>query len=179
MKKKILLTLVVLVVMLFIFISVAKKTPTTISVEHTFNAPIDKVWQIWTNEDSMKKWWSPKDYTAPVIKSDFRIGGSFLLSMKSPDDKMFWNTGKYLEIVEHTKIVSSLSFSDENGQVVPAATYGIPGEWPDEVLVTVDFSEVDGKAHVKVQEQGIPMIMSMFAKMGWQQQFDKFDELIK
>ncbi len=165
-------------VALGIFVFVARKTPSTIRVERTFNAPVEKVWQIWTDVESMKKWWSPKDYTAPVIKSDLQVSGKFLYSMQSPKGEMFWNTGQYVQVVPNKKIVLLMSFSDENGKVIRGKEIPVPGVWPDAIRVSVDFEDVGGKTRVLVEEVGIPTIMKVFAKMGWEQQFDKFETLL-
>jgi uncharacterized protein YndB with AHSA1/START domain len=179
MMKKILISVFIFAAALGLFIYVAQKKSVVVKVERTFNAPIEKVWTVWNDTESIKQWWSPKGYSAPVIKNDFRVDGSFLFSMQAPDGKMSWNTGKYIEIIEHQKIVSKMSFSDENGNMVPAAKYGLPGDWPDEVTVTVEFKDLGGKTQVHIEETGIPLIMSVFARMGWDQQFDKFENLLK
>lgn len=178
MFLKILVAIMALILVVTLFVLVARKSSSTVHVERTFPAPVEKVWALWNDPESMKKWWSPKDYTAPVIKNDFRVGGGFLLSMRSPKGEMFWNTGTYEEIVTHRKIVSTMSFSDEQGNVVPGAEVKIPGEWPDEITVTVEFRELDGATRVQVTEVGVPLIMKWFGKLGWQQQFDKFEILL-
>lgn len=144
-----------------------------------FNASPEMVWKFWNDPETMKSWWSPKDYTAPVIQNDLRVDGKFLLSMQAPDGKMHWNTGRYIEVTPYKKIVSLMSFSDETGKMVPASQAGLPGSWPDEIKVTVEFQEMGGKTQVVVKEEGIPTIMFFFAKMGWNQQFDKFEALLK
>lgn len=168
-----------LVIALTIFILIARRTSSLVTAERTFNAPVATVWKHWNDPESMKQWWSPKGFTAPVIKSDFRVGGTFLLSMKSPKDEMFWNVGSYKEIVLNKKIVSAMSFSDENGKALRGSEIPVPGVWPDEVTVIVEFTEDGGRTHVKVTEIGIPMIMKLFAKLGWEQQFDKFELLVR
>jgi len=170
--------LAALAVALVIFIYVARRVSSTVHVEHVFSAPVSKVWAVWVDPEAMKKWWSPKDFTAPVIHSHFRVGGKFLLSMKSPKGEMFWNTGTYTEIVPERKIVSQMSFSDEAGQVVAGKDVPVPGVWPDAITVSVEFHEEAGKTRVTVTEVGIPLIMKLFAKMGWQQQFVKFEALL-
>jgi uncharacterized protein YndB with AHSA1/START domain len=169
---------VVLILSVTVFVLIARRTSSTVHVERTMSAPVEKVWKLWNDPESMKQWWGPKDYSAPVIKSDFRVGGAFLLSMRSPKGEMFWNTGTYKEIVTNKKIVSSLSFSDENGKAVPGSDAPVPGEWPDAITITVAFSDADGKTTVAITEAGIPLIMKWFAGMGWQQQFDKFEALL-
>ena len=56
-----------------------------------------------------------------------------------------WNTGVYREIVEPERIACSDSFSDEKGNVVPAAYYGMSSDFPLEMLLTVTFEDHDGK----------------------------------
>lgn len=178
MKKSILAAIVLLIITVALFIWFAKSTSVAINVSRTFNAPPEKVWALWTDAEAMKNWWSPTHYTAPVIQNDVRVGGKFLFSMKSPEGQMSWNTGTYTEVIPQQKLVQKMSFSDENGNPVPASHYGLPGEWPDTVTVTAEFETINGKTYVKIRETGIPMIMSLFAKMGWEQQFDKFEKLV-
>jgi uncharacterized protein YndB with AHSA1/START domain len=184
MKKKTRRSFVILkilaasVIVLGIAIFVSLKVPSTVHVEHVLNAPVAKVWMLWNDPESMKKWWSPKGFTAPVIKNDFRVNGTYLLSMKAPNGEMYWNSGTYKEIIPSQKIVSTMSFSDENGKLVAGSDVKAPGTWPDEVIVTVEFKDLGGKTQVNITEVGIPLIMKLMAKMGWMQQFDKFDALL-
>lgn len=91
---------------------------------------------------------------------------------------MFWSTGIYKEIVLNTRIVSTLSFSDENGKAVPGSEVKLPGKWPDEITATVEFKEANGKTTVTITEAGIPLIMKFPWTLGWQQQLDKFETLL-
>jgi uncharacterized protein YndB with AHSA1/START domain len=170
--------LVAVVLALVLFIVVARKTTSVVNVERTLNAPVAKVWALWNDPEAIKNWWSPKGYTAPVVKNDLRVGGTYLLSMKSPSGEMHWNAGTYKEIIPQSRIVSAMTFSDENGKMVPGAEVKVPGSWPDEITLIVEFKEAGGKTLVTIQEIGIPLIMKVFAKMGWEQQFDKFEKLL-
>lgn len=167
-----------IVIALAVVILVARKIGSTVQVERTFNAPIVRVWQLWTDEESMKKWWGPTGYDAPVIKNDFRLGGRYLFSMRSPGGKTNWNSGVYKEIVPQQKIVSTMSFSDETGKAIPGAQVKLPGDWPDEIILTMTFTETRGKTTIAITEAGIPLIMKLPAGMGWRQQFDKLEALL-
>jgi len=151
---------------------------TTVCTERTFNASEADVWRVWTDPDSIQKWWGPKGYTALVVRNDVREGGSYLWAMKSKQGKMFWNTGTYREVVANKKIVSTMSFSDENGQTIPGSQVSVPGHWPNELTVIVEFSESAGKARVTVREVGIPLIVCPLSKIGWAQQFNKIQLLL-
>lgn len=176
--KKALKVLAVIVVVLTAFVMYANKASSTVQVERTFNAPVEKVWFIWNDIESIKKWWSPNGYSSPDAKVDLRVGGKFMFGMKSPNGDVTWNSGEYKEIIPHKKIVASFYFSDEEGKLIPGSQVKVPGSWPDEILLTVEFQDLNGKTLVKIEEVGIPLIMKILAKLGWEQQFDKFEKLL-
>jgi len=95
------------------------------AITRVFDAPRELVWKAWTDPEYVMQWWGPKGFSCPVCKIDFRVGGKFLIGMKSPDGQEFYNGGEYHEIVPHEKIVSSMYFADANGNKVEAAELGI------------------------------------------------------
>ncbi len=97
-------------------------------ITRVFDAPRELVWKAWTDPKYVMQWWGPKGFTAPVCKMDFRVGGKFLCCMRTPDGQEFWNAGEYHEIVPHEKIVSSMYFSDADGNKVEPEHYGIEHE---------------------------------------------------
>lgn len=158
-----------------------KKTKNkAVEITRTFSAPKEKVWKAWSDPKEFKKWWGPKDFTAPVIKIDFRKGGRFLGAMHGPKgtefDKDIWSTGVYKEIVPSRKIVVTDSFADEKGNIVPSTFYGMQG-FPREMLVTVKFKELDGdKTKMTLTHSGTDKISDQDRnnmKQGWNQSFDK------
>jgi uncharacterized protein YndB with AHSA1/START domain len=163
---------------LVVLVVVGLEVRTTGTYERTFNASSDKVWRVWTDEDSMKHWWGPNGYTAPSIRNDVRVGGTYLWAMRSPKGAMSWNTGVYQEVVPNTRMVSTSSFADETGQALPGSKAPVPGRWPDAITVTVDFSESNGKTKVTVTEAGMPLFVKLLAKIAWDQQFDKIQSLL-
>jgi len=166
------------VLALVVLVLVALEVRTTGSYERMFNASQDKVWRVWTDADSIKQWWGPRDYTAPFIRNDLRVGGTYLWAMKSPNGEMFWNTGVYKEVVANRRIVSTISFADETGKAVPGSKAPVPGRWPDAVAVIVEFSESSGKTKVTVKEVGLPLFVMILSRVAWDQQFDKIDGLL-
>jgi len=98
------------------------------TITRVFDAPRELVWKAWTDPQYVMQWWGPKGFSCPTCKIDFRVGGKFLISMKSPDGQEFYNGGEYHEIVPHEKIVSSMYFADADGNKVEAAELGIEHE---------------------------------------------------
>ena len=78
------------------------------------------------------------------------------------------------------RIVCTDSFADEKGNVVPASFYGMTGDFPMELEVTVTFKEQKGKTIMELQHLGIPEgEMLELTKAGWSESFDKLAESIK
>jgi uncharacterized protein YndB with AHSA1/START domain len=149
-------------------------------IKRAFKAKQSKVWKAWTEPADLKIWWGPKSFTTPSFETDLRVGGKYLYCMRSPDGKNFWGTGKYIELVPGSKLVYTDSFSDPQGNVVPAGQYGMSGPWPMELLVTVSFHERDDATELELVHQGMPEGMpSDMAKSGWNEAFDKLEEYLR
>lgn len=73
------------------------------------------------------------------------------------------------------KIVNTDSFSDSEGNIVPPSYYNMPGDWEPELLITVEFEEVNGKTNMKLQHEGLPAEMIDDCKKGWQSSLDKIE----
>jgi uncharacterized protein YndB with AHSA1/START domain len=97
-------------------------------VTRVIDAPRELVWRAWTDPRYVMQWWGPKGFTAPACKMDVRVGGKSLLCMKTPDGYEGWNAIEYHEIVLHEKIVSSMYFSDAEGNKIEPAELGIEHE---------------------------------------------------
>lgn len=82
----------------------------TLTLERTFSAPIELVWEAWTKPEHIANWWGPKGMELKVVEHDFREGGSWKFSMEMPDGNEFISDGVYKEIVESERIISSANF---------------------------------------------------------------------
>lgn len=155
----------------------AAKPP--IVIDRVLNLPVNKVWKAWADPEEFKKWWGPENYTCPSSEVDFRVGGKYLHCMRSSDGVEYWSTGVYKEIVPNKKQVFTDSFSDENGNVIPASSLNMPGEWPTELLITVTFEEDGEKTKLRIQHEGIPDEMRDDCIKGWNESLDKMERNIK
>ncbi|HWR72870.1 MAG TPA: SRPBCC domain-containing protein [Nitrospirota bacterium] len=154
-----------------------------LTIIREFNASRGQVWKAWTDPEAVKQWWGPKNFTTPVTKIDLRAGGSYLYCMRGagPDGVVrdYWGTGIYREIVPLEKIVCTDSFADEKGNVVPASYYGMEGDWPLELQITVTFQEHEGRTTMTLRHAGIPVgRMRELTEAGWNESFDKLIDLL-
>lgn len=153
------------------------KTAGSLVIEREFDAPVEAVWKAWTDPEHLMRWWGPNGFTSPACKIDLRVGGAWFNCMRSPEGREFWSTGVYREIVPLERIVTTDSFADENGNVVPATHYGMGEDVPLEMLITVTFEDAGGKTKMKLRHEGLPAgEMSEGASVGWNESFDKLAE---
>lgn len=71
------------------------------------------------------------------------------------------------------------SFADQEGNTVPASHYGMAGDWPLEMLITVMFEGQRGKTKLTLKHAGIPTAKDReMAGAGWNESFDKLAEYL-
>ena len=171
--------------------STQKKKTDDLVIERVFDAPVEQVWRAWTEPEHVKRWWGPKDFTAPEVHIDFQEGGKYLFCMRSemgPEQwkEGIWSTGTYLKIVPMEKIVSTDSFSDEEGNIVPGTHYGMDDGFPLELKVTVMFEELKdnspgsgaGKTKFTLRHEGFPKTEIDLARQGWNESLDKLADIL-
>ena len=150
-----------------------------IVIQRVFSLPITKVWQAFTQPEQFKKWWGPKDFTCPSSKMDARVGGKYLNCMRGPDGKEYWSTGVVKEFIPEKKLVITDSFSDENGNIISASELSMPGDWPRELLITINLEEADGATKLRLIHEGVPAEMREECIQGWNESLDKLEKNIR
>jgi uncharacterized protein YndB with AHSA1/START domain len=149
-------------------------------ITRMFNAPVEMVWNAWTDPEHLMRWWGPKNFSAPVCKLDFRVGGTYHFCMRSPEGQDFWTTGIFREIIFLKKIVYTDSFADADGNVVPASYYNMAEDFPLELLVTLTFEAVDGRTKLTLLHEGMPAgEMHEMTAGGWNEMLDKLAETLR
>ena len=85
-------------------------TKTAITVEMAVNAPVEKVWEFFTNPAHITQWYhASDDWHAPYAENDLREGGKFKTTMASKDGKMSFDfEGVYTRVAKHERIEYSI-----------------------------------------------------------------------
>ena len=141
-------------------------------IERSFDAPVDLIWQMWTDPAHFKAWYGPDGATIPVAKMDVRVGGTRLVCMEvqTPNGPMqMWFAGEYREVVENERLVYTEAISDENGNL--SSSRGIAGEHPVTTEVRVVLKDVGGRTSMVMTHIGIPSDSP--GASGWAMALDK------
>jgi uncharacterized protein YndB with AHSA1/START domain len=103
-------------------------------ITRVFDAPPDVIWKAWTEPEHFKRWWGPKDYTAPHCTIDLRVGGAYRL-VNRIEGQDFPFKGVYREVSPPSRVVRTQIFDVE--------------PWSnEEAVVTTVFDEIDGKTRL-------------------------------
>ncbi|WP_341225593.1 SRPBCC domain-containing protein [uncultured Arcticibacterium sp.] len=140
----------------------------TISINRTFNAPIELVWEAWTQAEHIAKWWSPKGIETKVIEHDFSVGGKWKYIMPMPNGQEFTAEGQYTEIVKLKKIISSANFRPMTEGVEIQSLFKENGDKTD-----FTFNVIHPTEEYKIQQE------KMGIMNGWGSVFNRLDELLK
>lgn len=85
-------------------------TNRTLTIKRVLNAPIQLVWDAWTQPEHIAHWWGPGGMKTRIVDHDFSVGGSWKFAMDTPDGKEFICEGIYKEIEAPHKIITSADF---------------------------------------------------------------------
>ena len=144
-----------------------------LQIERIFDAPVDYIWQLWTQPELFKSWYGPQGFSVPIAKMDIRVGGKRLFCMQSPDGNMkMWLAGEYIEIVPNKRLVYTEHMADEYGNLPPPSADGGNKDFLITSEITVLLEDLGGRTKMVMTHANVPG-KTEWAKSGWEQAFDK------
>lgn len=109
-------------------------------VKRSFDAPVNLVWQAYTDPALMRRWLTAMPgWTMPVCEMAVHVGGKYRWRWRSEDGQEFGFTGEMLEVALNSKIVHTQIFDPGN---LGESMGGEPS------IITVTFHETNGITHV-------------------------------
>jgi uncharacterized protein YndB with AHSA1/START domain len=149
-------------------------SPDPVVMERTFDAPVDLIWQMWTDPEHFKAWYGPDGANIPVANMDVRVGGTRLVGMEvqTPNGPVqMWFAGEYREVIENKRLVYTESISDESGNMATPSDAGVPEGHPTRTEVRVELEDLGGRTKMVLTHLGIPGDSPGAA--GWTMALDK------
>ena len=128
---------------------------TQITVSTLVEAPLETVWECWTNPDHIMEWnHASDDWHCPAATNDLTVGGTFSSTMSANDGSASFDfEGTYTDIVEYERIEYSLA-DDRHISV----TFE---EEDDKIRVTEVF-DAEGENPIEMQQAGWQAILDNF-----------------
>jgi uncharacterized protein YndB with AHSA1/START domain len=158
-----------------IFDFTVDKKNNTVNVKREFPASLEQVWEAWTNDEILDKWWAPKPWKAETKEFDFKEGGEWLYAMVGPKNEKHWSKAEFKKIRDKKLLSWADAFCDENGK--------INTDMPQSVWANT-FTEEGGVTTVDVSikhdnYKDIEEILKMGFKEGFAMGLDNLEELLE
>jgi uncharacterized protein YndB with AHSA1/START domain len=135
-------------------------------IERVFNAPVEKVFDAWTNEEVLRRWLHANPgWETPVAEVDLRVGGAIRIVMRDPVARSDHGArGEYRQIDRPHRLVFSWIFDRH----------------PDEhQLIELEFSEHDGITTVVMTNSAIATDQQRIDQRGgWQACYDNLERVL-
>jgi uncharacterized protein YndB with AHSA1/START domain len=155
-------------------------------MNRTFDAPIDVMFEMWTNPDHFSKWLAPTGFEMEFIHADITSGGKSFYCMSNAAGLKMYGRAEYREVRKPNRLVYSQQFCDENENVT---RHPMAPTWPETMLTTVEFTEEDSdRTRVTITWEVVgdatPEEMETFINgrsgmtIGWTGSFDKLEEYL-
>lgn len=156
-------------------------------INRTFDAPIQTVFNAWTDPKHVAHWLSPTGTTMKFFKADIKVGGSAFYMMSGEGGFHLYGKTKYLEIESPHRLVYTQQFCDENEKV---CRHPMAPTWPETMMTVVNFAE-EGPNQTRITITWEPTgdvsaaELAAFVKekggmtMGWTGSFDKLETYLE
>jgi uncharacterized protein YndB with AHSA1/START domain len=155
-------------------------TENAVVIERVLDAPVERVWAMWTEPEHFAAWYGPAGAAIPVAEMDVRVGGArrVCMEVQAPNGAMqMWFAGEYREVVAGTRLVYTEFMADEHGDALPPEATGMPPDHPTVTEVTVELEDLGGRTRMVMTHAGIPADSPGAA--GWEMAFAKLvDHLV-
>ncbi|MCI2418932.1 SRPBCC domain-containing protein [Saccharopolyspora sp. K220] len=146
----------------------------TLTFVAEFDAPVERIWQVWEDPRQLERWWGPPTWPATFEQHDFTVGGRSRYYMTGPDGEKApgWWQITAIDAPHHLEFDDG--FADENGE--PVTTM-------DPVHTTVTFEATGtGTRMVSVSAftttEQLEQLLAMGMEEGLRLAMGQIDELL-
>lgn len=146
----------------------------TLTITSEFDAPADRLWQIWSDPRQLEQWWGPPQYPATVTDHNLTPGARTAYFMTSPEGDKYHGWWKVEEVDPPTRLRFEDGFADSDGNPKP--------EMPTSIA-TVTLNETDGRTKMTIESrfssrEQMEQTLEMGAEEGMTEALGQVDALL-
>ena len=108
-------------------------------INRTFEAPIDLVFDMWTDPKHIARWLPPTGMTSKFFEGEIKTGGRTFYCMEGVNG-ILYGRAEYREVIRPSRIVYTQMFCDEKQAPV---RHPMAPTWPETMLTTVTLEPED------------------------------------
>jgi uncharacterized protein YndB with AHSA1/START domain len=146
----------------------------TITLVADFEAPIERVWDLWADPRKLERWWGPPTYPATFEKHDLSPGGEVTYFMTGPEGDTHRGWWRVTSVDPPTSLDFTDGFADEEGE---------PKEDMPITAVQIRLSDNHGSTRMEIlssfdSREQMQELVDMGAVEGLQQSVGQMDALL-
>jgi len=139
-----------------------------------FDAPIDRVWDLWADPRKLERWWGPPTYPATVQEHDLSPGGGVAYYMTGPEGDRHHGWWRVTSVDAPTSLEFTDGFANEDG--TPKADMPV-------TTVRMQLFEHDGGTRMELRsdfasKEEMEQLMSMGMDEGLREAVGQMDALL-
>ena len=138
---------------------------TTLRIQRSFQAPAQAVFDAWTSEEVMRRWWHAEhDWETSEAQVDLRVGGEVRVVMRDPENGAeYGGGGRYTEIEPPHRLAFTWLWDDNTTRM----------------LIEIDFEETDGITTVRLTNSDLWSEEAVRShEEGWGGAFDNLERML-
>jgi uncharacterized protein YndB with AHSA1/START domain len=147
----------------------------TMTLDAEFDAPVERVWQLWADPRQLERWWGPPTYPATFTKHDLTPGSRVQYHMTGPEGdqpKGYWDV---LEVDPPRRLVVRDGFANDDG--TPNVEMGA-----GEMEVTIEEFG-DGRTRMSIENrfptaEAMEQILALGQEEGMKQALGQIDAIL-
>jgi uncharacterized protein YndB with AHSA1/START domain len=143
-----------------------------VTIERTFDASIDEVWEMWTTKEGLEAWWAPEGFRVKIRKLELKPGGEVVYDSSAVENDVIDFLKTEGLPLAHEERLRFTEIDPPHHLVQRLLIDFVPG---------VDAYEVETEVDLESGPMGTRMVMAFevmhderftgFAVLGWESQF--------
>jgi uncharacterized protein YndB with AHSA1/START domain len=137
----------------------------TLQLQRSFNAPAETVFEAWTNEEVLRRWWHTEHgWETSEAQVDLRVGGIVRVAMRDPQTNAeYGGGGTYTEVDPPTRLAFTWTWDGDTRRT----------------LIEIDFEESGGVTTVRFTHSGLWDDEAVRShEEGWRKLFDRLERVL-
>jgi uncharacterized protein YndB with AHSA1/START domain len=146
----------------------------TLTITAEFDAPLERVWELWADPRKLERWWGPPAAPATFERFELEPGGTVTYFMTGSEGERFHGLWRVVAVDPPRSLHVRDSFADADGNVDPELPTG-----EMHMLLT----EEDGRTRMQLTsinatKEEMQQLLDMGAAEGMQQAIGQMDALL-
>lgn len=117
-------------------------------VKRLLSAPIERVFEAWTNAEVLAKWFGPDGFLVSHAETNLTVGGTYEIVIDSPEGNRIRHFGSYVQISRPHKLIFTWMLEDQ-------ACMGSEDQCA-ETLVSIEFKSIEESAEITITHEHLP-----------------------